>query len=139
MVTPRKFENLNSFWGNFLEKLKQFLGWGSKMECLYKKVHCLHCTKFSISLPQPNLLNHVFYKVGKTFNLIDFVIVNLNQNYFRLKMKPNTSKIVTIIFKFKISLSKKEYDLMIRQLTFYKSHSLIFFHYVHYFFMIINY
>ena len=28
---------LNNFWGDFLEKLKQFSGRGSKMDCLYKK------------------------------------------------------------------------------------------------------
>ena len=28
---------LNNFWGDFLEKLKQFSGQGSKMDCLYKK------------------------------------------------------------------------------------------------------
>ena len=28
---------LNNFWGDFLEKLKQFLGRESKMDCLFKK------------------------------------------------------------------------------------------------------
>ena len=28
---------LKNFWGDFLEKLKQYAGRGSKMDCLYKK------------------------------------------------------------------------------------------------------
>ena len=28
------------FWGDFLEKLKQFSWRGSKMDCLYKKKRC---------------------------------------------------------------------------------------------------
>ena len=39
---PSTKQSLNNFWGDFLEKLKQFLGRGSKMDCLYKK----RCTIF---------------------------------------------------------------------------------------------
>ena len=35
---------LNNFWGNFLEKLKQFLRWRSKMDCLFKKVYFCPCS-----------------------------------------------------------------------------------------------
>ena len=34
---PSTKQLLNNFWGDFLEKLKQFSGRGSKMDCLYKK------------------------------------------------------------------------------------------------------
>ena len=34
---PSAKQLLNNFWGGFLEKLKQFLGRGSKMGCLFIK------------------------------------------------------------------------------------------------------
>ena len=61
----------------------------------------LNYTKFSISLREPKLRSDVLYKKEKNIQSYSLFQSKLNQNCFRLKMKPNISKIILIVFSFK--------------------------------------
>ena len=103
MATFRMFEVnalstkqlLNNFWGDFLEKLKQFSGRRSKMDCLYKKGVNRHlkCFNSKFYCPGSSHLGHLKCICGRLEQRFKLALpVNIEHRFCDTSFKTLQSK-----------------------------------------------